>query len=402
MRVSTTQFQRQQVNAMLDQQSQLSRTELQLATGRRILTPADDPKGAAAALDLNHTVAVTKQYDANADFAVSRQSLEDSTLGAVTTLLQRARDLAIQSNNSTLSNRDRDAVAAEVRERLDELLGLANTRDANGEYLFSGYSTDTQPFAANSAGGFTYSGDQGQRFLQVGPSFQVAVGDSGFEVFTAIKNGNGLFQVQEGAGNTGSGVIAPVAVTDVSAWQSGNGPYVVDINAAGNYTVTDGGGAGAVVASGTYQSGAAISFDGIQVGITGAPAAGDSFTVSASTHQDVFTTLQNLVNALETDIVDDASRARFGNAVGRFLTDVDQAMDNIAGTRARVGARLNAIDSQRAVNQDMVLYAQENLSAVQDLDYVEAASRMQLQLVGLQAAQQAFVRVQGLTLFNFL
>ena len=220
-------------------------------------------------------------------------------------------------------------------------------------------------------------------------------------VIRAMGRSSGRAFIQSGPA-AGSGVIAPVAVTDVSAWQSGNGPYVVDINAAGNYTVTDGGGAGAVVASGTHQSGAAISFDGIQVGITGAPAAGDSFTVSASTHQDVFTTLQNLVNALETDIVDDASRARFGNAVGRFLTDVDQAMDNIAGTRARVGARLNAIDSQRAVNQDMVLYAQENLSAVQDLDYVEAASRMQLQLVGLQAAQQAFVRVQGLTLFNFL
>ena len=156
------------------------------------------------------------------------------------------------------------------------------------------------------------------------------------------------------------------------------------------------------MAAGPYQSGSAISFDGIQVGITGTPVAGDSFTVSASTNQDVFTTLQNLINALETDIVDDASRAHFGNAVGRFLVDIDQAMDNINETRAKVGARLNAIDSQQAVNEDMILYAEENLSAVQDLDYAEAAGRMQLQLVGLQAAQQAFVKVQGLTLFNFL
>ncbi len=401
MRVSTLQFQRQQVNAMLEQQSKLAETELQLATGKRVLRPSDDPTGTAAVLDLSQTLAVTEQYQDNADFAVSRQSLEDGSLGSVMNVLQRARELAIQANNTTLSDRDWEAIAAEVRQRLDELLGLATTRDANGDYLFAGYSTGTQPFASDGVGGFTYYGDQGARFLQVGPSYQVPVGDSGFDVFVAIKNGNGVFQVQESTANTGDGVIASLGVTDIAAWQAGNKPYVVDIDGAGNYTVTDGGGA-VVAGPAPLQSVAAISFDGIEVSIKGAPAAGDSFTVSASTNQSIFTTLQNFINALETGAGDAGSRGHFGNAVGRFLNDVDQAMDNINETRAKVGARLNAIESQQAVNEDTILYAQENLSAVQDLDYAEAVGRMQLQLVGLQAAQQAFVKVQGLTLFNFL
>jgi len=400
MRLSTTQFHRQQVTAMLDRQSALSKTELQLATGRRILTPSDDPQAAKTILDLNHAVDINQQYQANADVAISRQSLEETALDSVTTVLQRVRELAIQANGGVLNDSDRVAIAAEVRERLAELLGLGNTQDANGEYLFAGYKTDTQPFSADGTGGFTYDGDQGQRFLQISPTFQVAVGDSGSDAFWAIRNGNGTFQVQEAAGNMGDGVISPASVMDLTAWQAGSKPYTISIDVVGDYTVTDG--VGAVVANGAYVSEAEIGFDGIQVTIAGAPAAGDSFTVAPSTNQDVFTTLQDLVDALETGEVDDATRGHLGNAIGRFLTDVDQAMDNILETRARVGARLNAIDSQRAVNDDAILYAQENLSAVQDLDYVEAASRMQLELLGLQAAQQAFVKVQGLSLFNFI
>jgi len=400
MRVSTAQFNRQQVTAILDRQSALSRTELQLATGRRILAPSDDPQAAKTILDLNHAVDINQQYQANADVATSRQSLEETVLASVTTLLQRVRELAIQANGGALNNEDRVAIAAEVRERLAELLGLGNSQDANGEYLFGGYKTNTQPFSSDGTGGFTYDGDQGQRFLQISPSFQAAVGDSGSEVFWAIHNGNGTFQVQEAAGNTGDGVISPASVTDLAAWQAGSKPYTIAIDVAGDYTVTDGG--GVVVANGAYVSGSNIGFDGIQVTIAGAPVAGDTFTVAPSTNQDVFTTLQDLVDALETGVVDDATRGHFGNAIARFLGDVDQAMDNILETRAKVGARLNAIDSQMAVNDDAILYAQVNLSAVQDLDYAEAASRMQLELLGLQAAQQAFVKVQGLSLFNFI
>ena len=135
--------------------------------------------------------------------------------------------------------------------------------------------------------------DQGQRFLQISPSFQVAVGDSGNDAFWAIRNGNGTFQVQEAATNNGDGVISPASVTDLAAWQAGTKPYTITIDAVGDYTVTDGG--GAVVANGPYVSGADIGFDGIQVTIVGAPAAGDTFTVAPSTNQDVFTTIQNLV-----------------------------------------------------------------------------------------------------------
>lgn len=400
MRISTIQLQRQQVNAILDQQSRLSETELQVATGKRILTPADDPQAAKVILDLNNTIDTTRQYQTNADRAVNRLSLEEGALEGVTTLLQRVRELAVQGRNDSLSDADRKALAVEVRERLKELIELANTRDSNGEYLFAGYSTSTRPFTTDGAGGFSYDGDQGQRFLQISPTLQVAVGDSGSEVFWAIPNGNGVFQASESLTNAGDGVVTPSSITDLGVWRANTDTYTITLNAGGTYDVTDSG--AAVVASGTYADGAAISFEGIEVTLNGTPAPGDTFTVGPSTRQDVFTTVQDLVDALEAGGGDPASRGHFGNAMGRFLLDIDQALDNVTAVRAKVGARLNAIDSQKNTNEDTILYAQQNLSQVQDLDYAEATGRLQLQLLGLQAAQQAFMQVQGLSLFNYL
>jgi flagellar hook-associated protein 3 FlgL len=400
MRISTIQLQRQQVNAILDQQSRLSETELQVATGKRILTPADDPQAAKVILDLNNTIETTRQYQTNADRAVNRLSLEEGALEGVTTLLQRVRELAVQGRNDSLSDADRKALAVEVRERLKELIELANTRDSNGEYLFAGHSTGTRPFTTDGAGNFSYNGDQGQRFLQISPTLQVAGGDSGSEVFWAIPNGNGVFQASESLTNAGDGVVTPSSITDLGVWRANTDTYTITLNAGGTYDVTDS--SPAVVASGTYADGAAIGFAGIEVTLNGTPTAGDTFTVGPSTRQDVFSTVQDLVDALEAGGGDPASQGHFGNAVNRFLLDIDRALDNVTAARAKVGARLNAIDSQKNTNEDTILYAQQNLSQVQDLDYAEATGRLQLQLLGLQAAQQAFVRVQGLSLFNFL
>ena len=193
MRISSSQIFNRGLNAILDQQSAVSKSQLQVATGKRILTPADDPGGAKKILDLNETLELTRQYQSNAATATSRLASEDSVLDRVTNVLQRARELAIQGNNSTLTGTDRQAIAAELEERLGELLGLANTRDANDEYLFAGFSTRTRPFATDGAGNFIYNGDQGQRELQVGPSYRVADGDSGADVFQTILNGNGTF-----------------------------------------------------------------------------------------------------------------------------------------------------------------------------------------------------------------
>jgi flagellar hook-associated protein 3 FlgL len=402
MRISTNQIYNQSLSAMLDQQAGLSHTQLQVSTGRRVLTPADDPIQAAHILDLKQAIETNKQYQVNADTARERSSLEDSVLAGATDILQRVRELTVQGANDTQNNDTRRYIASEIRERLSQLLAQANTRDANGEYLFSGFLGQTQPFARSGAG-FSYSGDQNRRYLEVGPGIQVADRDPGSEIFQMARNGNGVFTTQDNLANTGTGIIVPGSPGTTFVQDT----YTIAFTQAlptdpVTYSVT-GAVSGVVVAAGTaYTSGAVITFNGATVNITGTPANGDSFTVSSSTNQDVFTTLQNLVNTLEAGTSDAASQARFHNAINRALVDMDQSMGRIVEVRGQVGARLNTIDGQKNANDAFSLQLEQTLSEVQDLDYAEAISRMNRQILGLQAAQQAFVKVQGLSLFNYL
>ncbi|MCP4406971.1 MAG: flagellar hook-associated protein 3 [Gammaproteobacteria bacterium] len=399
LRISTSQIFRQGVGSILEQQSRVSESSLQLATGKRILNPSDDPTGAVQTVELNTAIGSIEQYQKNIVLAEGRLEFEETQLQQVGDVLLRVRELAIQGNNGSLTDEDRGFIATELHQRLDELVDYANARYANGEYVFAGYQSQTQPFAADGAGGFNYSGDQGQRLLQVSDTRQIAIADSGFELFMDIPNGNGTFTTQDNPANTGSGVIDPGSVTDPSLWVADT--YTIAFLAPDSYEVRDSGGT-LLASNANYVSGEAISFAGVQTNISGTPAAGDSFTLSTSTSQDMFSTLQNLITALETPSTGANSGARLNNSINSFLIDLGQSVEKVFNIRATVGARLHALDSQTDINEGTVLSLKQTLSSVEDLDYAEAISRLQLQLVGLEAAQQSYVKVQGLSLFDFL
>ena len=300
MRIGTLQLFRQGVNSILEQQTQLAQTQLQLSSGKRINAPADDPTGSAQLLGISESLKVTEQYQRNINHVRSRLELEDTAVGAVGDALQRARELTVQALNDTNGPEDRAAIAQEIRQLTDEVMGLANRKDGTGEYLFGGFQGQNPPFAHDGSGTFSYAGDQGQRQLQVGPARLVADGDSGLDVFMKV------------------------------------------------------------------------------------PASGGGF-------EDVFSTLYKLATDLEADAPNAAS-----------LEQIDAAMNHLLGFRATAGARLNAVESQDTINSALLEQLENTRSTIEDLDYAEAASRLSQQSVTLQAAQQAFVRVQNLNLFNFL
>ncbi len=301
MRIATTQIFQRGLDSMLDQQARLFKTQLQLSSGQRFTSPGDDPTAAAQVLGLNESIAITEQYRRNSAAAEARLNIEETSLNSVVDALQRARELAIQANNDTLSQAERQAIALEIRQISDEVLSLANTRDANGEYIFAGFQSQAQPFSHNGTGTYTYSGDQGQRQLQIGPSRQIAIGDSGLDVFMKINN----------AAGTG--------------------------------------------------------------------------------YQDVFSTLYTMATELEAD-APNATR----------ITEIDNAMDNVLLAQSRIGSRLNAIDREEQVNIAFSVQLEATRSQVRDVDIAQAATDLNRQSIVLQAAQQAFTRVQGLSLFNYL
>lgn len=398
MRVSTNLINMRAVNGMLDQQSRLSELQLQLSSGKRIQSPADDPLGSAKSLNIDQSISVTEQYQRNSDVVKTRLQLEDSILNNVSLVLNRARELSLQGNNASTTDSDRKMLANELGQRLDEILSLANTRDTNGQYIYSGFQVKNQPYSRSAAGGFPYSGDDGQRMIQVGPSRTVALGNSGRDIFSEIKNGNGHFTVVDSPANTGSGVIDGGTLANGSSWIQDT--YTLTFTTDTTFEVRDSG--GGLVLSDTYTDGANITFNGVNTNIKGKPVNGDVFTVSPSSNQDVFTSIQKLIDAFGKPTTGSGGSAALNNSVNRFLNDIDQAMENVLSVRSSVGVRLNTIDSQTNVNETQIINDNSNLSSIRDIDYIKAVSDLNLQQVGLESAQKAYLKIQGLSLFNYL
>lgn len=396
MRVSTRGSYEQALRMMQQLQSALDRTQQQISTGKRLLSPSEDPIAASRGLAIRESLARLEQFDRNATVAANRLGDEENALTSVNDTLQRVRELALQANNGTQSNETRRLIAIEMREHLEQLVQLANQQDGNGRYLFSG-NRDTSTPVTRSADTFIYNGDQGQRLVRIGEGRQIPDGDSGDDVFFRIRNGNGAFQVTPAA-NGGSAVVGAGSLVDPAAWDSGT--YTVRFPDAASYEVVDSG--GTVIATAAFEDGDSIAFQGIEFTVTGEPAAGDEFEVGPSRFQSVFDTVRQLADAVDSPVADNGSRAELNNAVNTGLQQIDQALGKVLDVRTRVGSRLAAIESQGDGNSAFALTLQSTLGSLEDLDYAEALSRLSMEMTALEAAQQSFVQTRGLTLFNFL
>jgi flagellar hook-associated protein 3 FlgL len=398
MRISTSAMHELAVTAMLRQQAELAKTQNQIATGKRVQKPSDDPVAAAQLYELARAQSQEQQYGNNSTIVTGRLQTEEQALGDATTLLQRARELVIQANTATLSDGDRTSIATELKVRLDELVGIANRRDANGDYLFAGYASGTLPFARGANGLVNYSGDSGVRSVQVEAGLSVQDSDTGSRVFMSVPAGNGLFTTTASAANTGSGVIDVGSITNRNAWVPG--VYKLSFPTASTWQVTDS--LNAPVANGNYTSGGSIAFNGIQVSISGSPAAGDTYTVASAGTQDMFSTLNGIVAALKGGGSNDALRAQLNSSLNGSLQQLDQASERLLDVRAQVGARLSMLGDADNSRQAQIGDLQAAASQLGDLDYAAAISKMSQQTMSLQAAQQSFASIAKLSLFNYL
>jgi len=401
MRISTDYLSQVFLNALEQQQTALATIQQQVSSGLRFSQASQDPAAATQSLDIQATLDQASQYATNSSLAQSRLSIEDSTLGAVTNLLQSVRDLALQGVNATQTRESRAAIASNVQQQLGGLLALANTQDGTGQYLFAGTATGTTPFS-QAGGTFAYAGNQAQRLVQIGSNRQVADGDSGAQVFQQVRNGNGTFVVAANAANQGSVVVGANSVSDPAAWAAGHPPYTLTFTSPTTYTITDSATPPVTTAPATYTDGQTISFAGTQLQVSGTPVAGDSFTVAPSANQDLFTTVQNLVAALTGPQSGGAGQAQLQNSVNRVIEAIDQGLTNVSNVQSAVGARLNAVTSQLSTNSSVTLQLKSTLSTLRDTNYAAAVTALNQRMTGLQAAQASYSKVQSLSLFNYI
>jgi flagellar hook-associated protein 3 FlgL len=398
MRVTQSLEQSQFLSAINQLESNLSTTQNQISTGLSFTTAAQNPVAAGLVTDYNQVLTQSQQFVTNSNSAQTSLNTEGSALTQMQTSLQSLRDLALEANNSSESPQDLSAIATQATQIQNTLLSIGNTQDGNGNFIFAGFSTQTQPFAL-SATGATYSGDQGQRQVQIAPGQTVVVGDNGDLVFNQIKTGNGTFQATAAAGNTGTGVVSTATVADPADYTGGT--YSIDFTAPNTYQVLDAN--NNVVTSGTFTSGQAISFAGVQVTLTGQPAAGDSFSVAPSTNQSIFTTVQNLVNALQQQgTTSAAGEAQLNNSMNVAINNIDQALNQSETVQSSVGARLNTITTQQSMAGSQQVQLKESISNLQSLNFASAITSLDQQNTTLSAAMQAFTLTQGLSLFKFI
>ena len=437
MRISTSQIYDAGSRNIQRNQSSLYKLQNQLSTGRRVLTPADDPVAASEALVVNQSLEVNQQHINNQSNAKSQLGLVDSQLSSLTDLLQNVRDRVIQAGNTgSMTNSDRQSIATELESRLSELVGIANSQNGSGDYLFSGYRGATVPFAIGTGGAYAYSGDGGERLLQVSASRQMAVNVAGSDLFMSIRSGNGTFVATTG-GNIGGGINQGAAtvdagsVMDLQKWQQGVNSFgwsnaanpslqvrfavTAGVTTYQLYDVSVPGTPVAMTAAATYTAGQSIAIAstappaasatdfGSKIVVSGQPADGDTFSIEPSASQSIFQTMQSLISALKTSVSSTTyTSTQLSNDLAAQLSNIDQAAENVSRVQSIVGTRLSEIDSLSSTAADLDVQYNATLSDLQDLDYAKAISDFTLQKTYLEAAQSSFAKIAGLSLFNYL
>ena len=402
-------------------QQQTFETQAQIASGRRILAPSDDPVASAKIIQVNQELSRLDQYIDNANAVEGRLSLAETRAEQVTTLLIRVRELTIQAGALSMTKANRQAIAAELDTRLDELLDIANTRDVNGEYIFAGYKGEEKPFEQKATGEFVYRGDDGQRSVQIASSTQIPISDSGKRIFMDIDSVKTRIDTSIESGNSGAGVLVASNVVDQTNYDNNSYPedYVIRFDGVANqfdvyarpdildagvntplFSVANSGSPITINANTTPL--AAPTNLGWEITLAGTPADGDLFYVNSTQKQDVLTTLSKLSEGMKTLADSPADEILFDQLVAETLDNLDAAESNISEVKSEIGARQNTVDSVRTLHQQVELINKGVLSDIRDLDYAEALSRLSIETFTLEASQQSFVRISSLSLFNFL
>jgi flagellar hook-associated protein 3 FlgL len=284
MRVSTSQIYSIVNIGMSNAQTAINKTQEQMSTGKRVLSPADDPVAATTILQLNAELARVEQYTKNIDSGSNSLNLEETALQSVVSLIQRMQELAVQAGNTAvLSRSDYQALASEVESRTQELLNLQNTRNASGQYIFSGYQGSTQSFVDVGGGNYKYQGDDGQLRIQASSTVSVAVSDSGKRIFVDVPSGHNTITTSASSANQSSSAF--ISAGDVYDQELFDQFYPesmqITFNAnsnvvpsAPNYTITERFSGKVIVENQLFVPGQDIEANGVRFQVFGSPSQG--------------------------------------------------------------------------------------------------------------------------------
>ncbi|GAB1153132.1 flagellar hook-associated protein FlgL [Shewanella algae] len=401
MRISTSQMYQQNLNSILQKQTDTNRILEQLSSGKKVNTAGDDPVAAIGIDNLYQQNALVQQYLKNVDYSKNHLSMAESKLGSAETLVTSIREQMLRAVNGTLAPSERQMIADELRGSLDELLSIANTQDESGNYLFSGYSTDNQPFAFDASGNMVYSGDSGVRDALVAQGVAMGTNIPGDSAFMKVPNGLGDYGVNYLASQTGDFRVLSAKIDNPAAHVVDTYTFNFTDNGAGgvDLEVLDSGGT-AVANVANFDASNPVSFNGIEVKLDGTPAGGDSFTMEPDAEVPIFDTIQQAI-----DLLEDPNRVNTpeGKAeLAQLLNNVDSGLNQLSVARGVAGNNLKSLESYSSNHTEEELVNKSALSLLEDLDYASAITEFQKQQLALNAVSNVFSRVGSVSLFDFI
>ena len=402
IRISSQQIFSGGISRLQDLNSSLNQTQEQISTGKRVNRPSDDPVAAARILKLDQELSRIETYQRNAGLAENRLQQEESALSGSVDVIQRIRELTVQAGNGSLSANDRKSISSEMKERIGQLANIANTRDASGEYIFSGFQGSTAAFGKDASGSWVYQGDEGQRVLEIDDGVTVPISDHGKGIYSSIP---AAVFAEGDPGNAAAARIDGIQVIDEGAFATVSPDDItitVDTTAGTVSAVNSRTGDPLTVTPATYTSGETFDIAGVEATITDA-GDGDEFTLRAGEKQSVFASIENLIDGLDNiDKGSPGGQAAYDDLIAASLQNLDNAQESIVQKQTELGGRLNAVESTKSFLEDSSVYSEDIRSQLRDVDYAEAISNLSFQSFVLQAAQQSFAQVSQLSLFDRL
>ncbi len=400
MRIPTfSQFQRE--SGLVSKEFDRLSTLLQQAeTGKKLLRSSDDPVLANQVKSKQSFVNTLQSYFENGVVAQSRASIVGTSMQNVVNITSNIQTLIKKAESGTLNNTDRIGIAKELEGHLTSLLNIANTRDSNGGYVFSGSNT-TSPAYVQVNGTFQYQGSTTPTMVNIAPDVSTIFNESGQGIFGDIYQGNGVFTVTTGSGNSGAVSSTPGSVIDSSAYVPDDYTITFVTNSSGRvgYQII-GATSGQVVPTPPattpanapdYVPGHDITFNGMSINVNGNAQVGDTLQINPSTTENIFNSLQNVINLLKTPVTN------LGN-LNQNITQADasfmQISQHLTAYQSEAGTRAAAINNQIETNESILSNQAITLSNLENADIVQVYSALSQQSLILQATQAGYMKMQ--------
>lgn len=403
MRLSSAQIFNQSITSVLQKQTATSKILEQLSSGKKVNTAGDDPVAALGIDNLNQRNALVDQFMKNIDYATNRLAVTESKLGSAENLASSIREQVMRAVNGTLADSERQMIADEMKGSLEELLSIANSKDESGNYMFSGYSTDKEPFAFDNSTPpkIVYSGDSGIRNSLVQSGVALGTNVPGDTAFMKAPNGLGDYSVNYLASQQGEFSVKTAKIADPATYLADTYTFNFSDNGSGgtNLQVLDS--ANNPVANiANFDAATPVSFNGIEVNISGKPSAGDSFTMEPQSEVSIFDTISRAIALIEDP--NSANTPQGRSQLAQILNNIDSGVNQISSARSVAGNNLKAVESYKDTHIEEQVLNTSALSLLEDLDYASAITEFAKQQLALNAVSSVFSKVGSVSLFDYI